>query len=244
MIALTQGIVLKRIKYGDSSQIVHVFTRQFGLQSCMIKGLGRNRESNRRGNLLTPASIVELSIYYREEQNIKLIKEVHAGYFYHSLSEDIIKNSVAVFALEVLQNLLLADDVQEELFAFSRRFLIHLDESETGALANYPLYFLVHAGSLCGYRIFGSYRSDTPYLNLREGRFSSDEHLQMSEVYPESIPYMSRLNEARDYESIQAIKMSHDVRMIVLKQFLAFFQYHLPRFRPLKSVAVFGGIFS
>ena len=33
-----QGVVLQSLRYGDSSLIVKVFTRNFGLRSYMLKG--------------------------------------------------------------------------------------------------------------------------------------------------------------------------------------------------------------
>lgn len=244
MIALTPGIVLRKIKYGDSSQIVHIFTRNFGLQSCMLKGLGSGRKSNQKANLLFPAALVEISLYYREEKNIKLLKEVRPSYFYQSLGENILKNSVAVFALEVLQNLLLNDDVQQNLFDFCQSFLKKTDNAPTSEIANYPLYFLVQAGKYAGYQLSGNYSATTPYLNLHEGRFEALESLQAIDIFPGSAPFMSKINEAQSLDNVCRINMNHEMRKMVLQQFLHFFELHLPRFHPLKSVSILSGILS
>lgn len=244
MIVLTPGIVLRRIKYGDSSQIVHIFTKRFGLQSCMIKGLGKGRRGSSLGNLLFPASLVDLGIYYQEGKNIKLIKEVQPLIIYQSLGENVLKNAVAIFAMEVLQNLLIADDVQLELFGFCHQFLIQLDAANDRTIGNYPLYFLVQAGRLSGYQILGAYGEDTPFLNLENGTFTRDESLQTSGLFSESIEIMSRINLSSSLEEILLVKMTHDMRKLVLKQFLQFFEIHFPHFRPLKSVAVLSEILS
>lgn len=244
MIALTPGIVLRKIKYGDSSQIIHIFTLNFGLQSCMLKGLGSGRKSNQTANLLFPASIVELSLYYREDKNIKLIKEVRPGYFYRHLGESIPKNCVAVFAMEVLQNLLLNDDAQQGLFDFCRSFLEKLDSAPDTEIANYPLYFLVQAGKHTGYQLSGNYCQATPYLNLHEGCFEAFEHMQATDVAANSAQFMSLINTAESADAAGKIKMSHETRKIVLQQFLHFFELHLPRFHPLKSVPILSGILS
>jgi len=244
MIAITNGIVLRKLKYGDSSQIIQVFTQRFGLQSYILKGLGRDKKSTAKGNLIFPAALLEWNVYYKEERQIKLIKDVHPSYFYKSLSEDIIKNSVAVFAMEVLHNLLIPDDVQLELFDLTKAFLIALDEEQPKAVGNYPLFFLIQSGRLAGYHLQGAYSAATPFLNFREGRFSSLEEPGYMPVLMDSLPLMSAVNAAQSLEEISGIRMSHEHRQVILQQLLAFFEMHMPHFRPLKSVAVLSGILS
>lgn len=244
MIAITNGIVLRKLKYGDSSQIIQVFTQRFGLQSYILKGLGRNKKSTAKGNLIFPAALLEWNVYYREERQIKLIKDVHPSYFYKSLSEDIIKNSVAVFAMEVLHNLLIADDLQLDLFDFTKTFLIALDEEQSQFVANYPLFFLVQSGRLAGYQLHGEYSAATPFLNFREGRFSSVEEPSNIPILTDRLPLMSAVNTAHSLAEIRNIRMSQSHRQAILQQFLAFFEMHMPHFRPLKSVAVLSGILS
>ena len=58
-----QGVVLQSIRYGDTSLIVKVFTRQYGLRSYMVKG-AFNRGSSLRAALF---------------QNLNFIHYVEAG---------------------------------------------------------------------------------------------------------------------------------------------------------------------
>ena len=58
-----QGIVLQGIRYGDTSLIVKVFTRSFGLRSYMVKG-AFNRNAKNRAALF---------------QNLHLINYIEAG---------------------------------------------------------------------------------------------------------------------------------------------------------------------
>lgn len=244
MISLAQGIVLRKIKYGDSSQIAHIFTKQFGLQSCMAKGLSKRHKASEKSNLLYPASIVALELYYNESKNIKLIKEIRPEYFFQQIGENIPKNGVAVFAMEVLRNLLLADHVQEELFEFCYNFLIYLDQSKNEEIANYPLYFLVQSCKILGYHILGKYSTETPYLDIQDGRFIAFDKSNSDAILKTLARYMSEINIAQGLDDIAQIKMSRSIRKAVLEQFQQFFEIHLPYFKPLKSVAVLSEILS
>lgn len=244
MIAITDGIVLRKLKYGDSSQIIHVFTKHYGLQSYILKGLGRSKGNTAKANLFFPSALMEWNVYYKEERQIKLIKDVHPCYFYKHLNEDIVKNCVAVFAMEVLHNLLIPDDVQPELFDFVKMFLIALDDESPQSVGNYPLFFLVQTGRLTGYQILGEYAPLTPFLNLREGRFSNIEESGPLPILADSLPIMSAVNAAQSLSEIQSLRMSQKHRQAILQQFLAFFEMHMPQFRPLKSVTILSGILS
>ncbi len=55
MLNKTKGIILHQIKYTDSGVIAQVYTREFGRQSLMIKGM-RSKKSGRH-NVLFPADV-------------------------------------------------------------------------------------------------------------------------------------------------------------------------------------------
>src|SRR5690554_3743744 len=172
MLELTEGIVLKSIKYGDTSLIVTVFTEKLGLQTYLIKGVRTGKSGNMKSNLLFSSSILEMVVYKNPHKNLQTVKEFRTAYFYQHLSEHIIKNGIAVFAMEVLLQLLISDDIQYEIYEFSRNFLIDLDKLEQQQLANMPIFFLIQIGELIGYKISGDFSINTPYLDLGEGKFS------------------------------------------------------------------------
>lgn len=244
MVKQTEGLVLRRIKYGESSQIVQIFTKDFGLQSCMIRGVGKSRAGNRNSILLSPGSLVDILIYHNDKNNIKHLREVNPAYIYQNIQENIIKNSIAVFVVEVLQNLLIADNIQSDLFEFSQSFLQVLDNSSNSILGNFPIYFLIRAGQMSGYHIAGEYCTETPFLNLYEGAFTAHENAQTNEINQALINQMSQLNKAQKMEDIIQIKLNNKDRKALLAQFARFFEIHVPSFRPLKSPEIFAGIFS
>lgn len=244
MITLTEGIVLRKIKYGDSSQIIGVFTKRFGLQSYMIKGLGSSRSNNIKANLLSSGALLELSVYHREEKNIKFIQDVHPLFNYKGISDNVVKNCIVVFSVEVLQNLLVQDNIQSLLFNFSKEFFLDLDKENPEKLANYPLYFLVQVSRLSGYHIQGSYCLKTPFLNLNEGQFTEEESTQNLQLDSKTLDLLSRINKSEQIVELIDLRIPPQVRQDILNQYITFFEYHLPRFKPLKSVPILSAILS
>ena len=172
MLQKTRGIVLRSVKYGDSSLVTTVFTASFGVQTYMIQGVRSNKVRNNRSGLLQPGSLLDMVVYNRPQQSIQRIKEFQPAYLYTTLQEEIVKNSIALFSVELLLRLLPEHAPMPELFDFSIHYFQELDKLSVSDVANFPLYFIIHCSRFLGYDIKGNYSADTPHLNLHEGGFT------------------------------------------------------------------------
>ena len=61
MLEKTRGIILSQIKYSDSGIIARLYTRKFGRQSFLIRGM-RNKKSGKHNILFQPMFILELEM--------------------------------------------------------------------------------------------------------------------------------------------------------------------------------------
>lgn len=242
MLGKTKGIVLRRVKYGESSLIVSVFTDRFGLQSYMIKGAQGGKQRSKKATLLFPSSLLDMVVYHNDQKNLQAIKELQPLHFFEHLGEDVLKNGVAVFAIEVLTQLLVPGDIQEPLFRFTEQFLIQLDQEDPATIANFPLFFLIRSGLISGYHLLGGFSEQTPFADIQEGRFSAVEPDFPPFVERENAALMDLLSRAGTIEEIRGIRLGNQQRRKILDYFLQFYQFHLPHFRNLKSVAVLSAI--
>ena len=116
----TRGIVLRTVKYGETSLIVDLFTELFGRQSYLVNGV---RTSSRKGmgkaNLFQPAANLELEAYHQELKNLQRLKEFRWATLYQHLYFDVLKNSVALFMVELLQKTLKQPEPNPIQFFFS-----------------------------------------------------------------------------------------------------------------------------
>src|SRR5690606_33343156 len=125
-----------------------------------------------RAGLLQPATLLDLVVYQKPGANLQRIKEYHPAYIYTSLQEHVVKNSVALFSVELLLRLLPEHAPMPELFDSCFEYFRALDK--TLAAGNYPIYIIVHCANMLSYNISGSYSEQTPHLNLQEGGFSQN----------------------------------------------------------------------
>ncbi len=65
MIHATKGIVLRTIKYGETSVIASIFTELFGIQSYIVNGV-RTQSKTSKAHFFQPSSMLEMEVYHNE----------------------------------------------------------------------------------------------------------------------------------------------------------------------------------
>src|SRR5689334_19798454 len=166
----TKGIVLRTVKYGETSVIVTIYTELFGIQSYIVNGVRTaSKKGAGRANLFQPAAILELVVYHNELKNLQRIKEFRWSFLYRHIFFDILKNAVALFMVELLQKTLKQPESNPDLFYFIEDAFLHLDEADEQVVGNYPLFFALHLATFYGFRFSDSYSSTYSWLDLQEG---------------------------------------------------------------------------
>ncbi len=238
MLQNVKGIVLRVVKYGETSVICSVFTEEHGLQSYIMQGVRSAKARSNKAGLFQPGTLLDLVVYNKPQQNLQRIKEVQPAYIYQTLQEDVVKNCVTLFSVEFLLRLLPEHAPMPELFALSYEHFTRLDVCTTAAVANYPLLFVIRCGRLLGYDILGSYDADTPYLNLAEGAYTAHPPVVSPFVTDEEARTMSSLLAHTENESQPTPAMTAKTRYHLLEWYIAFLGYHARHLGNIKSLEV------
>ena len=103
MIHKTKGVVLRTVKFGETSLVVTVYTELFGLQSYMVNGVRMaSKKGTAKGAYFQPCAVLDLVAYHNDFNNLQRIKEYRWAHLYQHLFSDVRKNSVAVFMIELV----------------------------------------------------------------------------------------------------------------------------------------------
>ncbi|MDO5509614.1 MAG: DNA repair protein RecO [Weeksellaceae bacterium] len=112
----TQGLVLKSLKYGDTSLILHCFCREGGMQSFLIKGYYRAEKKKQKRVL--PLSEIELYFHENATQNLHNLYSLDTTNHRPDISSQPIKSMVVQLIAEMLYLLLKTQSTQENLYDF------------------------------------------------------------------------------------------------------------------------------
>ncbi len=235
----TKGIVLRAVKYGETSLIVSIYTELFGLQSYMVNGIRVvSKKGGGSANHFQPAAMLDLVVYHNDLKNLQRIKEFGWAFMYQHILFDVIKNSVALFIIELLQKTIKEPEANPDLFHFIEDALIHLDESEAAVVANFPLFFAAHLTNFFGFRISDEYGERNTILDLQEGTFISERPLHpylLEEPYSQIV---SQLLQTQQPHELKEIRINQEKRRILMQAYQIFYALHVPEFGVMKTLPV------
>jgi DNA repair protein RecO (recombination protein O) len=232
----TKGIVLRTLKYGETSVIASVYTELFGVQSYIVKGV---RQSSKKGqnkiSFFQPAAILEMEVYHNEFKNLQFIKDFQWDYMYTSVYFDVVKNAVAMYMIELLQHSLKQPEANPELFSLIEESLKQLDKGNDALTANLPLYFTLHLGTELGFQIQGEYSDRTPVIDLADGQFAAETPIHSQSLEGELARITSEINVISFYSDLEKIKLSRNTRRQLLEAYQAYIAFHVQDFGEMRS---------
>lgn len=239
MLHETKGIVLRTVKYGETSVIVLIFTEKFGIQSYLVNGIRiSSKKSSGKAAFFQPAAILELVAYHNELKNIQRVKEFRWGCLYHTIFSDVTKNAVALFMVELLTRCLKQPESHPELFHFAEDAFLHLDEAGPTVTANYPLFFSLHLAVLLGFRIHDNYSAVNVYFDLQEGKFVSSKPRHVHFLEGKQAEVTSQLLKVMQPGELKEIPLHHAFRRSLLQAYETYYALHIQDFGKLKTVPV------
>lgn len=210
-------ILLHTTKYGDSSIILHGFTREHGRKSFIIRGVGKRR-GNSSTALLHPLSILEVELKGGAEYSIAQLKDYSPKYPLHSLRGSIVKNTIAIYISELLYRTTHDAECDPSLYDFIEGSILALNSLEKD-YSNFHIWFTIKYISLLGFM------PDPSSLPL----FTNFEEWQRN---------LLTLFLTKSMEESLKIPLKREKRNIFIESLVGFLEQNLGQRIEIKSVSV------
>lgn len=240
MIHKTKGIVLRTVKYGETSLVVTVFTELFGLQSYLVNGVRTvSSKGTAKAAFFQPSSILDLVAYHNEFKNLQRLKEFKWAVLYRHLLADVKKNAVALFMIELVSKCLKQPEPNADLYAFVEDALLHLDEGSDKVTANFPLFFAIHLAVFFGFRINDPANpDDIHYLDLQEGQFVMNQPTHPNYLQDREAEAVSFVLKSQQSAELEELSLNQETRRRILHAIESFYILHIPDFGTMRSLPV------
>jgi len=241
----TKGIVLRTVKYGETSVITTVYTELFGIQSYIVKGVRQtSKKGSSKASYFQPAAMLEMEVYHNELKNLQFIKDYQWSYLYTTLFFDVIKNAAAMYMIELLQHVLKQPEANPELFYLIEDSLKQLDKGNETLTANMPLYFTLHLLAELGFQVQGEYSTQTPVLDLQDGNFVSEIPNHQFHITGDLAATTSSINSINFYTDLESFHLNRNIRRQLLEAYAQYLALHIEGFGELRSLKVLQEVLS
>lgn len=240
MLATTEGIVLHSIKYGESSVIATIYTRDFGRQSYLINA-AHSRKSKNKASLLQALFLVELVAYQKQTRELHRVKELKSSQIYQNLPVDITKSTLAIFLAEILYKSIHEHESYPELFDFIKNSMLYFDLMETGS-SNFHLWFLLRLTEYLGFLPDLSKVGFQGWFDMKRGAVV---HFQPSHPFfanKEVTAEFMKLAEVKIHE-LGEFKTSRKMRDALITVLIDYYQLHFDQLGEIKSLNVLREVF-
>lgn len=238
MTVSTEAIVISSIKYGDHSLIVKCFTKAEGTKSYLLRGiLSSSKRKKIKPAHFQPLAAVQLIAIHNDKGNLNTIKEVQIINNYTSIYSEVVKQTIALFISEVL-NQVLTEEENEQLFRFLETSILWLDHHTK--TANFHLLFLVQLTKYLGFYPETTSIEQT-YFNMVEGNFSANKPT-VNHVSGQDLSLFKQLL-GTNFDDIDKINLNHNNRQELLSIIIQYYELHLSGFRKPKSLEVLKAVF-
>jgi len=217
--------------------ITAAYTRNYGIMSFMVRGLGK-----KRGNKLAalePLSLVEINFHCREKYDVQSAKEINAKSRSGGLFYDPIKGSIQLFLAEMLYKSLREEAPDEDLFDYITSSLQYFDSGNDHTY--FHLVFLMRLTKFLGFFPKGSFDEHTCFFDLQNGVFTGNLNSSLHTLDRSDSQGFYALIGA-DYSS--SIELKSDLRRRLLKSLVEYYRLQLEGFGEVKSLPVLMEVFS
>ena len=239
MLHKTKAVILRSVKYGETSLIVSAYTELYGLQSYIVQGVRVNsKKVAARANYFQPGAILELIVYHHDLKNLQRIKEFRWSYLYQELFADVIKNSVMLYMMELLQKCVKQPENNPDLFYFVEEALMELDKASAAVTANFPLYFSLHLTNFFGFQMNTEDAERFTIFDLQEGSFVAEQPRHPHFLEDKQAEITSQMLKVMRPNELKDIKLNHDFRRNLLQRFEDYYRLHVQDFGTMRSLPV------
>lgn len=148
MIVRTEAIVLRSIDYGETSQIVTLFTRRKGKLAVMARGA--RRPKSRFGSTLQPMSYTQVVFYHKGSRSVQTLSESSHVRAFHGLTRSLEGLSYGLRTVELVYALLQEEEENPTVFNLLVEVLERLNRTGT-RLENLFHFFQLRLATVLGF---------------------------------------------------------------------------------------------
>ena len=252
MIVATDAIVLRSMKYGETSKIVTVYSRKYGKMKVIAKGARSSR--SKFGAALEPMTHASLIVYRKEHRELHLLSKAEIVSPLLHLNSEGEKLATGLAIVELVNMVMHDEEENASIYALLSESL-EVVNSATRHPLNVFLAFELRLCALFGYNLdLGRCASCGKEIEAGEGgepaslqlatgsllcadcrRRLNSGGVRVSNGVLRSLRYL----QSAPLPTVPTLALGREVQHEIVSLLSAYVQYHIEGVRTLKSLSLF-----
>ncbi|MDP4218878.1 MAG: DNA repair protein RecO [Bacteroidota bacterium] len=235
MLVTTEAIILRSRKQGDTSKIVSVYTRDYGLVDLIAKG-AREMKS-KFGSSLEPFNCAKVTFYKKEGKDLYLLSSAESAITLRNLQSDLEHIEAATKVVELLLRSQHHEESNVELYEHVKRTLALMSEAKEAAsvvpiLYAYYLRYIHLAGFAMRFENDSALGGGDLYFDIESGEVihlenSSGFHSErIHKITPEVLAVLKHI-ERNGITGASSLRVSEVARHILDGLFRSYLAMHI-----------------
>lgn len=236
----TEGIIFTHTRYGDSSAIIHIYTKEMGMVSFMVNGVfGRKKRSNFQ--LLQPLNIVQLEFINRANRDIQRIRDFKVTHPMMRIPFSQSRRAQAFLLTEIYSRVLRNEGQNETIFNFLKEGIIRLD-SDVEGVENLHIWLLFHSVSHLGFEPHNNYEEDCTIFDIMDGCFVPSEPGHPYILVDEDAKMINNLFKTT-VDELKNVATNVHQRRVLLNAIIKYYELHHQSIGKISSLAILEELF-
>jgi len=243
----TEAIVLRNYNWSETSNIVTLYSQDFGKIKAVAKGA--RRANTRFVNSLNPVTQSQILFYSRNSGGLHILKEASSINYFPNLKREIEKFAYASAVCELTEYLTADSQPSPSAYYTLHQTLNKMEDSPLEDLKKLFWHFELRMFALVGYcpqlskcaSCGSSSESPSISFSLLWGGLLCEECKRKDtaaiQLHPGTIKFLRMLQKV-EIEKVRNVKVSPFLEREVEALLDAFWRYHTGEYRKLKSLHV------
>ena len=237
----SRAIVLRQIKYSETSLILKIYTEKEGLLSFIAKGV-RGKKGKLRSAQFQPLNLIDLSYREARKSELRQINEIKVIEPFTDLPFNPVKRTIAMFMAELIQNAIKEQEPNAKLFDFLYNSIHWIDLSKE-SYSHFHLLFMMKFTKHLGFYPMLDGHKEARYFDLQQGVFSRGEPTHSYFIDSEQLSAWKQLINLK-LETINSLLFSNSLKRKLLQTMMLYYKLHLIHFKELNSHHILQSVFN
>lgn len=223
-----EAVILRSVKYGDTSKILTLYSKNNGKINCIVKG-ARNIKSRVLG-VIEPFNHITIVFYNKQNRDLQMLSKAETIKNFRIIKTDLDKLTICYRILEMMNKVVYDKEHSHELFELLIKSFSYINESGSENSAENSisyLYFQVHLCEVLGISPIDKIETEGDTFKSRE--------LLLNKAQYETIKFLLD----NDIADMKTGSQANETILNLMSIYDKYLADHTENFIKLKSVRVF-----